>query len=214
MHLKRLNMGKSWPIPRKGTKYLTVSSHNKKSSIPLMVVMRDILKAVRTKKELKYALNEKQIKVNEKKIKDTNYPISFFDVISIKNKNYRSSLSENGKIIFEEISDNESVRKIIKIIGKKVLKDKIIQFNLSDGRNFISKEKAKINDSVLFNFNKGIEKIIRMEKDNEVFVIKGKHAGISGKIEEIIERGGKKLIVIKSNNQKINIWIKNVIAIK
>ena len=52
VHLKRQNIGKFWQIPRKGTKYLTVASHNQKKSIPLVVFMREILKIVRNKKEL------------------------------------------------------------------------------------------------------------------------------------------------------------------
>ena len=31
-YLKRNNFGKFWPIPRKGTTYVTVSSHNKTES--------------------------------------------------------------------------------------------------------------------------------------------------------------------------------------
>src|SRR3989344_5006984 len=118
MYVKRQNIGKFWPVARKGTKYLAVSTHNKNSSIPLVVVMRDILKLVRTKKELKNAINEKQIRINGKETRKINYPLSFFDVFSITNlkKNYRVSL-DNKKMIFEEIPDNEANKKTIKVIG-------------------------------------------------------------------------------------------------
>lgn len=218
MHINRKNIERFWPIPRKGTKYIAVSSHNKKISIPLIVAVRDILNVVRTKKELKRALNEKHVKINEKLVRETNYPISLFDIISINgSKNYRAILGKNGKLIFEEVSDN--TKKVIKIIGKKILKNGIIQFNLSDGRNFLynlskDKEKAEINDSILFNFKENkIEKIIKMRNGNKGFVFKGKHAGVVGNIEDILERGGKKLVVI-NNKEKINVWIKNVITVE
>ena len=43
MYLKRHKIGKFWPVPRKGTKYLAVATHNKNDAIPLVVVVRDVL---------------------------------------------------------------------------------------------------------------------------------------------------------------------------
>ena len=100
-YIKRQKIGKFWPIPRKGTKYLAVSTHNKRSSIPLVVVMRDILELVRNSKELKKALNEKKVMINSKKIKEINYPVGLFDVISVNGKNYRAVLSEKKKKIIK-----------------------------------------------------------------------------------------------------------------
>ena len=70
MHKNRYNMGKFWPVAKKGTKYVAKSSHNNSNSVPLAVLMRDVLKLVRTTKELKKVLNEKQIKVSGKEIRD------------------------------------------------------------------------------------------------------------------------------------------------
>lgn len=225
MYLNRNNIGKSWPVPRKGTKYLAVSSHNQNISIPLIVALRDVLKLVRTKKELKKVINEKQIKINGKQIRDTNYPLSLFDVLSITSlkKNYRVSLGKDKKTKFEEISDSEANKKTIKIIGKKLGKKGNLQLNLMDGRNVLTKEKAIVGDSVIFNFKENkIDKIIKMEKGNHGFVVKGKNSGIKGKIEEIVERGGKRLAVINnksgeskdSETGKINVWIKNIIVME
>src|SRR3989344_4613496 len=100
MHLKRNKIGNFWPIPRKGNKYLAVASHNKNESIPLSVILRDILKLVKNKKELKRVLNEKQILINHKQIKETNYPVGLFDILTIGKKNYKVVLSENKKMIF------------------------------------------------------------------------------------------------------------------
>jgi len=214
MYVNRQNIGKFWPIPRKGTKYLAVSTHNQKNSIPLIVVMREVLKLVRTKKELKLAINKKEIKINGKEIRNVNYPISFFDILSIESlkKNYRASLA-GSKIVFEEVSDNEAVRRTFKIIGKKVLGKDKFQLNLMDGRNVLTKEKANVDDSVVFNFNENkIEKIIKLEKGEQVFVLKGKHAGKKGKIEDVVERGSKKLVVIDGKDSKVNVWVKNVIV--
>lgn len=216
MHIKRNNMPKFWPIPRKGTKYLAVASHDKTKSLPLIIVLRDILKIVENKKEAKKIINEKQIKINSKEIKDINYPICLFDILTLGNeKSYKTLLSGKKKIFFEEVSGKDSEVKIFKVIDKKILDGKVIQLNLMHGKNIISKEKVNTGDSIVFNFKENkIVKIIPLEKGKDAFVTEGKHAGHIGKIEEIMSRGGKKLAKISSDNGRINVWTKNIIVIE
>jgi len=215
MHLNRQNIGKTWPVPRKGTKYLAVASHNKKSSIPLIVVMRDVLRLVNTKKELKKAINEKLVVVNGKEIRNVNYPVGLFDVLSVGGKYYQTGLSVHKKMVFEEVKGIKS--KIVKIIGKKVLGKDKVQLNLMDGRNVLNseKEKVKVGDSAVVSFDGKLEKVIGMEKGKVGFVIEGKHAGHKGKIDNIVERGGKSLAqIIDEDKNKVNVWVKNVIVME
>jgi len=217
MHLKRHNIGKFWPIARKGTKYLAVAKHNQNEAIPLVVAVRDVLKVVRNKRELKRLLNEKKVQINHKEIRETNYPVCLFDVISFPDskKNYRTMLSKDKKMIFEEVHGKDSETKIFKVLDKKMLPGKIIQINLMHGKNIVSKEKMNIGDSVAFNLKENkLEKVIPMEKGREAFIMEGKHAGNSGNIEDIVERGGKQIAKIKSGKGKINVWLKNIITIK
>ncbi len=214
-HLNRQNIGKFWAIPRKGTKYLAVSSHEKTESIPLVVVLRDILKVIRNKKELQKSMNEKKIQVNHKEIRDTNYPICLFDVINIPSakKNYKTLLSPKKKMIFKEISDKEAQTKTFKIGNKKILPGNKVQINLIHGRNIMTDEKVKTGDSVVLDLKDNkIVKIIPMEKGKNVFVIRGKHAGHVGQIDDIVARGGKQIAKIKSDEGKVNVWIKNIIV--
>lgn len=216
MHQKRNNIKKFFPIARKGTKYVAVADHNQNDSIPLIVVMRDILKFVQNKKELKKSLNEKQISVNNKLIRETNYPVCLFDIVSLSNgKKYQALLSENKKMTFEEISDKEAKTKVYKVLNKKMLAGKQIQLNLSHGKNILSKEKVNTGDSIVLNIEDNkIVKIIPLEKGKHAFVIEGKHIGAQGKIEEIMERGGKTLAKISSDGERINVWVKNLIVME
>ncbi len=214
-HLKRNKIGKFWPVPRKGTKYLAVPSHNKNNAISLVVVMRDILKLVKNKKELKRIINERRIQINHKNIEETNYPVCLFDVINFPDikKNYRAMLSTSKKMIFEEIPDEEAKTKIFKVISKKTLSNKKMQLNLMHGKNIISDEKVKTGDSVILDLKDNkILKIISMKEGSNVFVTKGKHAGHQGKIQEIMDRGGKSIAKIISDEGKVNVWIKNIIV--
>jgi small subunit ribosomal protein S4e len=184
-HVNRQNIGKFWAVPRKGTKYLAVSSHEKIESMPLVVVLRDVLKIIRNKKELQKSINEKKIQINHKEIRDTNYPVCLFDVINIPfaKKNYKALLSP--------------------------------QINLIHGRNIITDEKVKTGDSIVLDLKDNkIIKIIPMEKGKNAFIIRGKHAGYIGQIKDIMARGGKQIAKIKSDEGKVNVWIKNIIVIE
>jgi ribosomal protein S4E len=88
-----------------------------------------------------------------------------------------------------------------------MLKGKKVQLNLSDGRNFLSNTKCKVNDSVLINLkNKKIEKCIPLAEDSEAIVFAGKHSGEKGKIEKINKE--RKIAEINTGKEKINVLIK------
>lgn len=213
MHLKRQMIGKFWPVPRKGTKFLAVASHEKEKAIPLVVVLRDILRIIDNKKELKKIINEKRILVNNKIIKETNFPVLLFDVISFPNiKKYYRSVFSKRKIVFEEISEEKSFFKAYKVERKKILKGKKIQINLSDGRNLLSKQNINPGDSVLFNFkDKKIEKVLKSKKDAVVVVLKGKYIGSYGKIREICE---KKFVKIELKDKEVDVDKKNIMVVE
>ncbi|MFC1710652.1 hypothetical protein ACFLZJ_00640 [Nanoarchaeota archaeon] len=140
MHLKRHKVPKNWPIPRKGTTFVVRPSSDIEKGIPILIILRDILKISQTRKEVKKSLFAKHILLNQKVVRNEKNNALLFDTITIipSKKNYRLSLSEKGKFKLEEIKNNESASKIVKIVDKKILKGKKIQLNLSDGKNFIS----------------------------------------------------------------------------
>lgn len=215
MHIKRKTIPLLWPIPRTGTKYLALPMHNQITAVPLVIVMREILKLVKNKKELKKILNEKKIVVNAKIVKELTYPLGIFDTLAIPSikKFYRAGL--NGKkLVLEEISEKESSIRVYKIIGKTILKSKKVQLNLSDGRNMISDKKYNVGDFLeIDNSNNKILKEIPLKENVEVLAIKGKHIGKKGKIKEIIKEGGNIIARISSDDEEIKASVENLFAI-
>ncbi|MBS3072703.1 hypothetical protein J4477_02630 [Candidatus Pacearchaeota archaeon] len=212
MHLKRPNTSKIWPISRKGTKYLVVPSHSKEDGIPLLVILRDVLKIVKTRKELVKILREGKILVNDEKLRDERRTLVIFDVISIPdlNKYYKVSFSDNRKLSFEEISEKESHYKISKLSNKKVLNKGLIQLNFYDGRNILSKEKISVGDSAVINFrDKKLIKTLPITEKSKVMVISGKHRGERGVIESV---GNK--ISIKSKDSKFEIGKREIMIVE
>ncbi len=212
MHIKRLSSSRIWPITRKGTKYVVVPTHEKERGIPLLIVMRDILKIVRNRKEMKKILVERKVLVNDSIVRNEKMALVLLDTISIPsiNKNYRITLSKNGKIDIEEINDSESKKKIVKITSKKILKGGKIQLNMSDGRNLISDKKVNIGDSLLIGFKaKNIEEIMPIKEKAKVLVIKGKHLGKSGNLTGI----GKE-VTISYEGKDLKVKNEDVMIIK
>lgn len=213
MHIKRQKIPKSWPIERKGTSYVVRPKSHLKNGIPVLIILRDILKLAQNKNEAKKAIHSKNILLNNKPVYDEKIPALLFDVITIvpSKKNYRLVLSDKGKFQLKEINDSEANYKIAKITGKKILKDKKIQINLSDGRNFLSNIKCNINDSFLIDFRgKKVIKYLQLKEKAKILVFKGKHIGKKG----IVKKIEKKIAEVDIEGKKVNILIKQLIVIE
>ena len=118
MHLKRQKVPKTWPIERKGTTYVVRPNFNLESGIPILIVMRNMLKKAQHKREVKRAIYLKQILVNGKPVKDEKNAVLLFDVVSIvpSKEHYRVELSTAKKFEMKEIKEAEAHEKIAKII--------------------------------------------------------------------------------------------------
>ena len=208
MYMKRSTVPKSWPIARKGTKYVIRASHNRKNGIPLLIILREILKAGKNRKEVKKILNLEKVTVNGKIAKKEALSVLPFSIIKIGEKNYELIFSDKRKFALRETTRKN---KILKVVGKKLLKNKKIQLNLMFGENINvdAKEKAKIGDSVIVE-GKKILSVIPIEKNKEAVILSGKHQGREGKIEKIED----KTVTLNSKEEKINIGSENILVIK
>jgi len=214
-HLMRQEVPRNWPIKRKGSTYVVKPNFNINKGIPVLIILRDLLKLAQTRKEAKKIIHLRQVLVNERKIKDEKNNVLLFDTINVipLNKCYRLELSEKGKFYLKEINKTETEKKISKIINKKSLRGKKIQLNLSDGRNSLSEVKCNINDSVLINLKEGkIEKCLPLKEKAEVIVFAGKHSGKKGVINKLNLKD--KTAEIKIEDREINILINQLMVIE
>ena len=132
-HIKRINAPKSWPIERKVTTFVTKplpGTHKLEEGMALGVIIREILKLAKTKRHIKFILNNKNILVDNKVRKEYGFSVGIMDSISILplDKHYRVMYDKRGKLELLEIHKNEINYKICKVIGKKILKKSKIQF--------------------------------------------------------------------------------------
>lgn len=192
--LKRLLAPRFWQIPKKTFKW-TVSPrpgpHKKFECIPLLIIVRDILKLAETGKEAKRIIKSGEILVDGKKRKDHAFPVGLMDVISIpKVKGFYRVLPFKNGLKLVEIPEEEANKKICRINGKTILKDKKIQLNLHDGRSLlVERDEYKTGDSILIELpSQKILEHLKLEEGNVGLVLKGKNAGKIGRIKKIAER--------------------------
>ena len=70
-HLKRHGMPTLWSVERKNEKFIAKpnpGSHKMKYVVPVVVLLRDILKYAKTSKEVKLILHDDEVLVNEVKL--------------------------------------------------------------------------------------------------------------------------------------------------
>jgi len=215
MHLKRQEVPKSWPVYRKGTKYVVKPGSALETGVPLLLVLRDMLHIAQNRKEAKRAIFLKHILVNNKIPRDEKKAILLFDTVSIVpvKKSYRLDLSEKGKFTLKEIRENEINKKAVKVVDKRILRGKKIQLNLGDGRNLLSDIDCNINDSVLINFReKKAEKCIPLKPGAGAIVFSGKHAGKKGEVKTVDLQ--KKIVGLEVKNEMVNVLIKQMMVIE
>lgn len=195
MKIKRLTAPKTWPIMRKTAKWIIGSKGAKiELSLPITVIMRDLIGVCDNKKEVKKLLNLRRIKINGKPISEVTFGVNLFDVIAVEGLKHahRLVINEKGDLAVIEIPEKESDSKLVKVTGKHIVKGGKLQLHFHDGRTMLS-EDASINvgDSLLLKFPElSVESHLKLDKGMIVFITGGSHMGETAKIVDFHEFKG------------------------
>lgn len=191
-HLKSYFAPKSWKVKKKYVKFISKPNpgpHKIGMSLPLNVIIRDILGYAKSLREVKFILKNKNVAVDGVRRRDSRFPVGLFDVLSFNEtgEHFRVILDAKGKIELVKIDKQESSHKICKIIGKTAIKGNV-QLNLNDGKNIIADAQYKVGDSVVLALNgkAKIKEKISLDKNALIYLTDGKHIGETGKVVDII----------------------------
>ena len=194
-HQKRLSMPKTWNIPRKTRKWAVKSSpgpHSGIKSIPLLLVIRDVMKLANSSREAKKILHDGNILVDGVVKRDYKFPVGVFDVITIPkiDLSYRVFLDRKQRLSLRQISDPEV--KLCRINDKTIVKGGNTQLNLHDGSNIISDEYSYHTfDSVILSLpERKVVKHITYKPSSLALIIGGAHSGELATIEDIRKTRG------------------------
>ncbi len=144
-HLKRLAAPKSWCIERKTFKFTVKplpGRHKISESMPLLCIIRDILKYCDTTKECKKILNSGAILLNGSVVKEYKLSIGLFDVLSIPKIEdyYLITFDARRKIKLNKITSENAKFRLVRIQNKTIVKNGKIQLNCHDGTNVLVSE--------------------------------------------------------------------------
>ncbi len=137
-HLKTYPAPRFWPIKIKEREFVirpNAGPHKMVNSMPLGLVLRDVLGYAKTVSEAKRLLAEGKVLVDGKVKTDYKLPIGLMDVIYLKPADayYRVLPNSVNKLALMKITAEEAGFKLAKVAGKRLLKEKKMQLNLHDG---------------------------------------------------------------------------------
>jgi small subunit ribosomal protein S4e len=210
-HLQRLAAPRNYPILRKTAHYVIKTAagpHTKKMSLPLLLILRDILRIADTQHEIKQILNGRKVLVDGVPRTDMKFPVGLMDVLAFPQvkESYRILLNHDGTLKLSKITDKESKLKLCKILNKTAVRKGKIQLNLHDGRNLIVDDKKyKTSDTILISLpDQKVSKHYPLEKESNVFITDGKHVGEAAKIVDMHRMAGstEDRVVLENQNGK------------
>ncbi|OYT56447.1 MAG: 30S ribosomal protein S4e [Candidatus Aenigmarchaeota archaeon ex4484_14] len=187
---KRYNAPKFWRIKTKEKKFivsLRVGPHNKKSAIPLLVIIRDILEYAHTAKEAKEIVKKGLIKINGVVRKDYKFPVGLMDILEMGTEYYMVLPHRKGLSI-QPIKKTDAERRLVKIVRKKIVKKGRIQLGFHTGETMLVDDNSlKPGDVIILTTkDKKISDVLKFEVGNTAMVTTGRNIGVVGKIKEII----------------------------
>jgi small subunit ribosomal protein S4e len=205
-HQKRVASPTSWPVTRKTHAWVVGANagpHSRETGIPLLVVIRDMLKIANNSREAKRIINEGGICVDGIARKDYKYITGLFDIVSLPalNEYYRVLLDDNNR--FKLYKEGPDAYKLCRINNKTVVSKGKVQLNLHDGSNILASNDYKTFDTVLLTLpDRKIAKHLGYKPGNLALVVGGEHSGEIGKIKQIRKvRGSGTNMVVLSNEK-------------
>lgn len=137
-HLRTYPAPRHWPVAIKERAFTIKPSagpHPIEECIPLGILLRDVLGKVKTISEAKRALSERKVFVDGRARTDYRYPVGLMDIIHIKPEEayFRVISHRVKKLALMKIPAEEATFKLLKITGKRLLKQGKLQLAFHDG---------------------------------------------------------------------------------
>ncbi len=203
-HQKRVASPGSWPVTKKTHAWVVganAGAHSMETGVPLLVVVRDMLKIANNSKEAKRIINEGKVLIDGVARKDYKYIAGLFDIVSLPalNEYYRILLDANNR--FKLYKENADAKKLCRVDNKTIVRKGGVQLNLHDGRNILASNEYNTFDTILLSLpDHKIIKHLTYKPGNLAMVVGGEHSGEIGKIKQIRKvRGSGTNMVVLSN---------------
>lgn len=191
-HSKRLPAPRSWTVPRKTAFWVTKASpgpHPGEASVPLGLVLRDMLHVCDSAREARHILNSRHVFVDGRAVTNPKFPVGLMDVLAIADTqaHYRMMIDGRGRMALVPISEAEAKWKLCRIENKTTVRGAKTQLNLHDGRNLLlPKDRYKTGTSLKLEVPS--QKVLGhfdLDAGSAAFISGGKHVGEIARVKEI-----------------------------
>ncbi|MCS7129504.1 MAG: 30S ribosomal protein S4e [Candidatus Caldarchaeum sp.] len=226
-HLKSLAAPRHFP--KKETVF-TVSprpgKHPKERSIPLLIVVRDILGYAEDGATAKKLIKSGKFQVDGKTVRDPRFPLGLMDVFKVPElmESYRVVIRPLKGLSLQKVGEEEAGFKVCQIVRKNHVKAGDLAIGLHDGRTILFKgddvktgRSYKILDSVKISVPE--QKIIEsVSLDNGCYgyIVKGSRAGLHGQVVKIrrdVVFPDKPTATIATNNGEVTTLLRNIMPV-
>ena len=194
-HLKRIAAPNVIPLSTKKQSTWLIrpiaGSHSLHAAMPLAVLLRDVLHYAKTMSEVKKILSQRLVLVDGKVRTEPKFPVGFMDLLELPKagKTYRIIVDNHARLIPKEISKEQKISKLAKIVKKYTIAGNKIAVTLHDGKTLQADNTVKVGDSIRITLPKlSIQQVIKLVPGANCMVREGKHAGMLAILEEIIHR--------------------------
>ncbi len=189
---KRAGVPSFWKISKKEKRFVTRTSpgpHPKNYSYPLIVLLRDILGVVKTRREALSVLNSEKILVDGRVVKSESFPIGLMDVIEFAglDKAYRL-VPYQGRLLPVPIAAKERDLKLCLVKSKSTGKGSKIGYGLHDGRTIFPEAEVDIKPGDVCMIKVPKQEFMgsfRLSKGGLALLIRGERSGEVATVEDV-----------------------------
>ncbi len=204
-HMKALAAPQVQRVPRKERPWTVKPSpgpHPATRSLPLLIVLRDVLKVAESNREARKIISNGEVMVDGKAVRDYKWPIGVMDVVEMPKvgEQYRVLPDPTGTLRLIPIPKEEARLKIVRVEGVTTLKGGHFEVHLSGGRNILVRvsDPAKPGqlpyrplDSLLLTLpDSEVKDRVELKVGNLALVVWGKNMGRSGKVVSVTRGWG------------------------
>ncbi|MCX8196451.1 MAG: 30S ribosomal protein S4e [Acidilobaceae archaeon] len=220
-HLKALAAPPFWPVKRKEHPWTVkprAGPHSKASSLPLLLVVRDVLGYAKTAREARRLIAEGNFKVDGVVRRDYKFPVGFMDVLEVKGSGEVFRVLPYPTTFFKlhPINPAEAGVKPLRIENKTTVKGGHVQLNLYGGRNVLIRVKDPRNPvediydtwgTVLLSLSdSAVLSYVPFGEGKIAIVMGGRAVGRVGRIKSVAPGWRKESTVVTLEDAKRNLF--------
>ncbi len=208
---------KTWGIPTKEYFWAPKTrpgAHPGDRSVPLLVIIRDLLNYADNAREAKMIIGDRKVMVDGKVNTDANAPVGLMDVISIPelDEHYRVLFDQAGTIRLVPTAEGAENWKLCRVENKRTVKNGLTQYNLHDGRNFSLEDNKAYDTKDVLRIeipSQNVISVYKFKEGNIALVTGGKHIGEIGKIKnyEIVRSSKPNLVHLEGGISTVEDYV-------